>query len=192
MEKINGNHVAPEVINPLSGVPEQLIQTRDAFRKWAPPHLALRIGSRFYNAFCQPRVELGKVWPQYAGWMIGDGTMGVVQFFDENKKLREIAMEIVRLCGIEARGEEVPEVRWLEMGEALLPHMEKLTDIDHPAAGAAAQACFSVTVKDAGLALRYAINSAPLAYPGNKAAKEQALVANVNIFRKKIFELLKA
>lgn len=192
MENLNGNHVSPEVVNPIVGVPEQLIQVRDCFRKWAPPHLQLRVGSHFYGAFKAPRVNLLQVWPTYAGWIIEDKQNGVAQFFDENKKLRERAMEIARLCGVEARGEEVPEVRWLEMGEELLPYMEKLTDLDHPAAGCAAQCCFSITVKDAGLALRYAINAAPCVYPGDKAAKERALVANVQIFRKKIFELLKA
>lgn len=189
-KKINGNHASAEIFLPPvpADIPEQLKQLKSAFTKWAQPSLQLVIGARINDGLTRPKVELHKVWPQFVAWMLSDETYGMLQFFDGNKKLTDIGMEVVRLLNLRGRGEEVHEQKFLELGEELLPYGERLTDKDNVAAGAAWQAMFGACMNDAELTVRYAIAANQQGQPGDN---QVALLATINVYRKKFFELLK-
>lgn len=193
-QKINGNHVVPKLIMPDDVAPPppppaELEMLRESFSEWTQTlAMRLHVGARFKEAFEKPRVDLARVWPQFVAWMMSDEVYGMLQFFNGNKKLTEIGMEIIRLLEMRGRGEEVPKLRMLEMAEALMPYGEKLTDNDHLAAGAAWQSMFAAAMDDAPLAVRYAIAANQQGQPGNK---QTALLAAINVYRRKLLELLK-
>lgn len=188
-QSLNGNFaMAPDKPEPPK-LPAQLVDLKEAFTKWSPLVIQLTVGARFHDALTKPKVELSLVWPQYVAWLLSDEIYGMLQYFDGHKRLTDIGMELIRLLEMRGRGEHVPEYRMLEMAEELLPYGEGLNDGNHIAAGSAWQAMFAAAMGDAALAVRYAVLANQMGQPGDRNV---AMMAAINVHRKKVMELLKA
>lgn len=176
----------PQLI--VQETPQQLLDLRDAYGAWLPMERKLRVRARLAGAFSTPRTNLNKVFPQFARWMIADEIYGVQQFLPESKQLSEIVHEVLRLLDIQAVDDTVPDVRVLELQEALLTWGARLTTADHVAAGAAWQVVYNSLIGSAPEAIRYYLFANKLGQPGEG---NTAMLAALESSLRKLFDLLK-
>lgn len=187
MEKINGNHITPQVFA-TQEIPDQLHDIKEAFTTWVPPSRKLKVGAMLLEGITRPRVSLAGVWPAFAIWLITDEIYGVKQWLPEDKKLHEVIEEITKLLGFEARSEVFNEKRHVDLQFLLIPFGERLTNEHNPAAGYAWQCVFNCSTGIAPLALRYGIHANIMNQP---VEKNVAIRATVNAYLGKTMDLLK-